>query len=173
MAFNKDVTFYLYTWFQLVLSRKVKWRAALLFSLEILSFIRCICNFFKKTAPSHLAVRKFWNMTPHPCRTPSKQRRVQCKDRILWAENGLKGAETRRAAVSSHMRALRDSSLLFFFPRLARQRQMLLSDSWTSRWMEVCVLLWHVSESKPNSMSLWYLDMSNMTCLNALLGGVC
>lgn len=114
MAFNKDVAFYLYTWFQLVLSRKVEGRTALLFSLEILSFVQCICTFLKKTALSHLAVRKFWNMTPHPCRTPSKQRCVRCKDRILWAENGLKGAETRRLLLA-HICVLWETAHFCYF----------------------------------------------------------
>lgn len=64
---------------------------------------------------SHLAVRKFWNMTPHPCRTPSKQRRVQCKDRISWDKNGLKGADTRRL-LFDHICVLWETAHFCSFP---------------------------------------------------------
>ncbi len=113
MAFSKDATFFLHALFQLVLNRSLKGRAALLFSVEILRLIRCICTFLKKTAPSHLAVRTFCNMTLHPCRTPFKQSRVRCKDCVSRDESGLKGADTR--LLLDNIRVL-ERQLAFIFP---------------------------------------------------------
>lgn len=120
MAYSKDVTFFLHAWFQLVLSGRVKGRTALLFSviqcLIILRFIQCFCRFLKKTASSHVAVRKFWNMTPRPCRTPFKPSRVRYKDSVSRDESGLKGADTRRLLLANTCVLERQLAFVIFPP---------------------------------------------------------